>query len=57
MFSRMPLELRQGPEALEWLRKNKNISALASNRFGPTEEAVKFVEELYALGAEKVIIA
>jgi hypothetical protein len=57
MFDQMPVELHPGPEALEWLRQNKNTSALASNRFGPTEEAIKFVEELYALGAEKVIIA
>jgi hypothetical protein len=57
MFDQMPMELCEGPEALEWLRQNKNFSALASNRFGPTEEAIKFVEEIYALGAEKIIIA
>ena len=46
----------RGPEALEWLKSNKNESALASNRFGPTSEAIKFIEQLYALGAERVIV-
>jgi len=45
-----------GPEALEWLRENKNESALASNRFGETRHAVKFVEQLYASGARLVIV-
>ena len=42
--------------ALEWLRENKNESALASNRFGETRHAVKFVEQLYASGARLVIV-
>ena len=41
-------------EALEWLRHNKNPSALASDRFGETANAIKFVEKLYELGALKV---
>ena len=45
-----------GPEALSWLRENKNESALASNRFGETRNAVRFVEELYASGARLVIV-
>jgi hypothetical protein len=45
-----------GPEALAWLRENKNESALASNRFGETRHAVRFVEELYASGARLVIV-
>jgi hypothetical protein len=45
-----------GPEALAWLKSNKNESALASNRFMETENAVKFVEALYAAGAVKVIV-
>ena len=49
-------DISRGPEALEWLRYNKNESALASNRFGPTSEAIRFVENLYALDAERVII-
>lgn len=49
-------DISRGPEALEWLRLNKNESALASNRFGPTSEAIRFVENLYTLGAERVII-
>jgi hypothetical protein len=34
----------EGPEALQWLKDNKNPSALASNRFGPTVKAIAFVE-------------
>jgi hypothetical protein len=45
-----------GPEALGWLRENRNESALASNRFGETDRAVRFVEELYASGARLVIV-
>lgn len=44
------------PEALAWLKSNRNKSALASNRFGPTEEAVAFVRRLYELGARRVVI-
>ena len=49
-------DLTHGAEALDWLRNNKNLSALASNRFGPTKDAIEFVEMLYSLGAEKVVI-
>jgi hypothetical protein len=45
-----------GPEALAWLKGNKNESALASNRFLGTENAVKFVKALYAAGATKVVV-
>jgi hypothetical protein len=45
-----------GPEALDWLRENKNESALASNRFGETRNAVRFVEALYSAGARLVIV-
>lgn len=45
-----------GPEALQWLRQNKNESALASNRFLGTENAVRFVQQLYDAGAAGVII-
>lgn len=51
------LDLKQGPEALEWLKANKNESALASNRFLETPNAIRFVERLYAAGAAKVIVA
>ncbi|MBU0975251.1 MAG: hypothetical protein ABIE03_05355 [Patescibacteria group bacterium] len=44
------------PEAREWLKSNKNPSAFASNRFGSTGEALAFIEKLYELGAEKVLI-
>lgn len=43
-------------EAKSWLKNNKNVSALASNRFGDTSNAYKFVEQLYKLGAIKVIV-
>lgn len=41
-------------EALEWLKNNNNPSALASDRFGETANAIKFVEKLYELGAKKI---
>lgn len=41
-------------EALEWLKSNNNPSALATNRFGETVNAIKFVEKLYELGALEV---
>lgn len=43
-------------EAIFWLTNNSNPTPLATNRFGPTSEAIKFVKELYSLGAEKVYI-
>jgi hypothetical protein len=45
-----------GPEALRWLKDNRNESALASNRFGPTENAVRFVQSLYNAGALRVVV-
>ncbi|WHY83973.1 hypothetical protein QNH39_14900 [Neobacillus novalis] len=41
-------------EALEWLKSNNNPSALATDRFGETANAIKFVEKIYELGALKV---
>jgi len=41
-------------EALEWLKSNNNPSAFATNRFGETMYAIRFVEKLYELGAGKV---
>ncbi|HLO13062.1 MAG TPA: hypothetical protein VK190_12710, partial [Pseudoneobacillus sp.] len=43
-------------EALEWLKSNNNPSALASDRFGETVNAIKFVGELYEIGALKVSV-
>jgi len=43
-------------EALEWLNGNSNPSPLASNRFGEKENAVEFVEKLYAAGASAVYV-
>lgn len=47
-----------GPEALEWLRTapNGDDNAFASNRFQGTENAIHFVESVYAAGAARVII-
>ena len=42
--------------ALDWLRSNKNESAFATNRFGPTSAAVSFVEQLFAAGATQVFV-
>src|SRR5690606_31797461 len=42
--------------ALDWLRSNKNESALATNRFGPTSAAIEFVDELFQAGATQVYI-
>ena len=43
-------------EALEWLRNNRNPSALAGNRFESTANAIAFVQSLYDAGAESVAI-
>ena len=43
-------------EALEWLENNNNPSALATDRFGETIHAIKFVEKLYELGVLKVSV-
>jgi hypothetical protein len=53
---RLPAEAAEGPEALAWLRKNDNESALASNRFLETSNAIRFVQELYRAGAERVVV-
>lgn len=45
-----------GPEALPWLRANHNTSALATNRFPRTSDAIAFVEQLYAAGAKEIWI-
>jgi hypothetical protein len=49
-------EYTQGPEALTWLRKSANESALASNRFPTTQHAIRFVQQLYSAGADRVIV-
>lgn len=43
-------------EAREWLQARRSPSALASNRFGSTENALTFVEQLYDAGASCVIV-
>jgi hypothetical protein len=46
-----------GPEAVQWLKNNNNPSALATNRFGETPNALKFVESIYEMGAVNVIVS
>ena len=52
----MTIETSKCQEARAWLAKNKSESGFASNRFGPTEAARAFVEDLYASGAVHVFI-
>jgi hypothetical protein len=53
---RLSAEDLRGPEARSWLKTSENESALASNRFLETPNALRFVEQLYAAGAVKVIV-
>lgn len=53
----LPAEYTQGPEAVKWLRKIDNESALASNRFGETRNALQFAQQLYRAGAVRVIVS
>lgn len=54
---RLPSPSQPEPaEALKWLRRNRNSSAFATNRFGTTSSASRFVEQLHAAGATRVMI-
>lgn len=44
------------PEALAWIRGNGQEAPLAGNRFD-REDALAFVEQLYAAGAARVVVA
>ena len=44
------------PEARKWLGENESEAALAANRFGSTEAAVQFVNELYRAGDKRVVL-
>jgi SMI1 / KNR4 family (SUKH-1) len=55
-LGRPPAEDYDGPEARAWLRRNRNPAALGANHFGGTDAGRQFVDELYALGAAKVLI-
>ena len=46
----------QCAEARAWLQASRHPSALATNRFGTTASALRFVEQLYAEGASCVIV-
>lgn len=48
---------RPAHEAREWLKANSNPAALAGNRFDSSEEALAFVESLYAAGATQVLVS
>lgn len=52
----MTIDATKCQEARHWLAKNGSESGFASNRFGLTEDARMFVEELYAAGAVRVLI-
>jgi hypothetical protein len=45
-----------GPEARRWLRRNRNPTPLAANHFPSAAAARRFVAELYAAGASRVIV-
>ncbi|HEX8693710.1 MAG TPA: hypothetical protein VF746_14905 [Longimicrobium sp.] len=47
----------EDPEAREWLAANGHDAPLAGNRFDEKAEALEFVEELYAAGAVRVVVA
>ena len=52
----MPLTCYTGAEAREWLRNKAAPKGFAPNRFPSKVEAIKFVEELYQLGAARVFV-
>ncbi len=43
-------------EARKWISENNNSSPLATNKFDTKEKALEFVEKLYELGAELVLV-
>jgi len=52
-----PVATTGRPEALKWLNDNPNAYAFGVNMFQKTENAAKYVKDLYKLGAVKVIVA
>lgn len=57
MASDASLAAMERHSAKDWLGSNRNPSALATNRFGPTGNAIAFVEALFAAGATNVYVA
>jgi hypothetical protein len=53
---RPPADEYAGPEARRWLRTNRNAAPLAANHFRSSAAALGFVDELYRLGASRVIV-
>ena len=54
---RSPLADEPRIDARAWLLENRNLSALASNRFETTAAALRFVNRLYGAGAESVLVS
>jgi hypothetical protein len=52
----MPLTCYTGPEALQWLRDKAAPKGFALNRFTDKDRAIRFVEQLYELGASRVFV-
>jgi hypothetical protein len=52
----LPCAEYERSDALAWLRANWSPSAFATNRFGTTQHAIEFVEQLHAAGATGVWI-
>ena len=55
-FDEPNVDILGSPEVRQWLRDNESESALASNRFGFSSEAIRFVDELYRAGAVRVVV-
>jgi hypothetical protein len=55
-FRRPPREFYAGPEARRWLRRNRNPAPLGANHFRGAAAARRFVDELYAAGAVRVLV-
>jgi hypothetical protein len=45
-----------GPEALDWLRNKAAPKGFALNRFTDKDAAISFVQQLYHLGAMRVVV-
>ena len=52
----MSLKCDTGPEARSWLSINAAPRGFAPNRFTTKDEAISYIDSLYALGAAKIFI-
>jgi hypothetical protein len=55
-FHRPGPDFHDGPEARSWLRRNRNPAPLGANHFIGAVAARRFVDELYAAGATRVLV-